>query len=253
MPGLAATARADKLSLDERYEIERGLTAEFATAKVPVPHTKKPLVVYSDGHYDKGAWDEAMLTSGPAARVGDELQITSVRIESNKISLEINGGNKSGHWYDHVQVGMGGSTSPVSTNQNGKPINGSRLELVFPGNIPSIKSAEIRRMLSAVFDFDKHSASQHYMDTLPEPVQKAIKERRVLPGMDKDQVLLALGKPKNKSREPNASGDEIEDWIYGDPPGKMVFVQFTEGKVVKVNDSYANIGGTTAPPLPSPR
>jgi hypothetical protein len=91
------------------------------------------------------------------------------------------------------------------------------------------------------------------MDTLPEPVQKAIKERRVLLGMDKDQVLLALGKPKNKSREPNASGDEIEDWIYGDPPGKMVFVQFTEGKVVKVNDSYANIGGTTAPPLPSPR
>jgi hypothetical protein len=253
LSGLAATARADKLSLDERFEIERGLTAEFATAKVSVPHTKKPLVIHSDGSYDKGAWDEAMLTNGPASRVGDELQITSVRIESNKILMEINGGNKSGHWYDHVEVGMGGSTSPVSTNQNGKPVTGSRVELVFPGDIPSIKSAEIRRMLSAVFDFEKHSASQQYMDTLPEPVQKAIKEKRVLPGMDKDQVTLALGKPRNKSREPNSSGDEIEDWIYGDPPGKMTFVQFNEGKVVKVNDSYANIGGTTAPPLPSPR
>jgi hypothetical protein len=253
LSGLAGSARADKLSLDERYEIQRGLTAEFATAKVSVPHTKKPLVVYSDGHYDKGTWEEAMLTNGPAARVGDQLQITAVRIESNKILMEINGGNKNGHWYDHVEVGMGGSTAPVSTNQNGKPINGTRMELVFPGSIPSIKSAEVRRMLAAVFDFEKHSASQQYMDTLPEPVQKAIKAKRVIPGMDKDQVLLALGKPKSKSREPNANGDETEDWIYGDPPGKMTFVKFNEGKVVKVDDSYANIGGTTAPPLPSVR
>jgi outer membrane protein assembly factor BamE (lipoprotein component of BamABCDE complex) len=71
--------------------------------------------------------------------------------------------------------------------------------------------------------------------------------------MDKDQVLLALGKPHNKSRETNREGDEIENWIYGDPPGKIVFVKFNEGKVVEVEDSYANIGGTTAPPLPSPR
>ncbi len=245
-------AHSDKLSLDERIEIQRGLTAEFATAKVAVPRSKKPLVIHSDGTYDKSDWQEAMLGGGPAARVGDELQITSVHVESNKILLEINGGTKSGHWYDHVQVGMG-NPQPVSTNQQGQPINGSRIELVFPGSIPSIKSAEVRRMLSAVFDFEKHSASQQYMDTLPEPVQKAIKEKRVLTGMDKDQVMLALGKPRNKSREPNGQGDEIEDWIYGDPPGKMTFVKFSEGKVVKVNDSYANIGGTTAPPLPSPR
>jgi len=234
-------------------EIERGLTAEFATAKVSVPRSKKPLVIHSDGQYEKDAWEQAMLEGGPASRVGDQLQITSVRIDSNKILLEINGGTKSGHWYDHVQVGMGGSTQPVSTNQNGQPINGSRMALVFPGNIPSVKSAEIRQMLSTIFDFEKHSASQHYMDTLPEPVKKAIKEQRAIQGMDKDQVVLALGKPKNKSREPTGDGDEIEDWIYGDPPGKMTFVKFNEGKVVKVSDSYANIGGTTAPPLPSPR
>ena len=250
MTGLTAS---DKLSLDERIEIERGLTAEYATAKVSVPKAKKPLVIHSDGTYDKGTWDESMLTNGVASRVGDQLQITAVRIESNKILMEINGGNKTGHWYDHVEVGMGGSTAPVSTNQNGKPITGTRVELDFPGSIPSVKSAEIRRMLSTVFDFEKHSASEQYMDTLPEPVQKAIKEKKVLPGMDKDQVMLALGKPRNKSREPNANGDEIEDWIYGDPPGKMTFVKFNDGKVIKVNDSYANIGGTTAPPLPSAR
>jgi hypothetical protein len=250
---LAGLAHADKLSFDERMEIERGLSSEFATAKVTVPRSKKALVIKSDGQYDKEAWDDALRESGPAARVGDELQITSVRIESNKILFEINGGGKSGHWYDHVQVGMGGSTQPVSTNQNGKPINGSHIELVFPGSVPSVKSAEIRRMLSPILDFEKHSASQQYVDTLPEPIKKAIKEQHAITGMDHDQVLLALGKPKSKSRENNADGDEIEDWIYGEPPGKMVFVKFSEGKVIKVQDSYANIGGTTAPPLPPPR
>jgi len=234
-------------------EIERGLDAEFATLKVSLPKAKHALVFHSNGTYDKGAWEEVMREYGPAARVGDEIQITRVEIESSKILLEINGGTKSGHWYDHVQVGMGGNTSPVNTNQNGKPANGSHLAIVFPGSVPSLKAAEIRQMLSPIFDFEKHSASEQYMDKLPEPVQKAIKEQRAIEGMDKDQVLLALGKPRNKSRETNKDGDEIEDWIYGDPPGKVTFVTFDEGKVVKIQESYANIGGRTSPPLAPPR
>jgi hypothetical protein len=189
---------------------------------------------------------------GPSARVGDQIQITRVQIESNRILLEINGGTKSGHWYDHVQVGMGGTTSPVSTNQNAQA-NGSHIALVFPGPVPSLKAAEIRQMLSPIFDFEKHSAAEQYMDKLPEPVKKAIKEQRPIEGMDRDQVLLALGKPRSKSREISREGDELEDWIYGEPPGKMTFIRFSEGKVVKISESYANIGGTTAPPLPAPR
>lgn len=234
-------------------EIERGLTAEFAIAKVPLPHSKKPLVFHSDGTYDKSAWRDAMLDQGPAARLGDEIQITRVEIESNKILLEINGGTHSGHWYDHVQVGVGGTTSPVHTNQNGQPVNGSHIAVVFPGSVPSLKAADIRQMLSPIFDFEKHSAAEQYMDKLPEPIKKAIKEQRAVEGMDRDQVLLALGKPHSKSRETNKDGDEIEDWIYGEPPGKMTFVRFDEGKVIKIQESYANVGGTTAPPLPPPR
>jgi hypothetical protein len=252
----AATSplRADKLSFDEHMEIERGLTAEFATAKVALPHSKKALVLHSDGTYDKSAWTRAMQDGGPAARLGDEIQITRVTIESNKILLEINGGTHSGHWYDHVQVGMGGGMSPVATNQNAhQTANGSHIALVFPGSVPSLKASDIRQMLSPIMDFEKHSAAEQYMDKLPEPIKKAIKEQRAIEGMDRDQVLLALGKPHNKSRETNADGDEIEDWIYGEPPGKMTFVRFNEGKVVKISESYANVGGMTAPPLPPPR
>ena len=54
-------------------------------------------------------------------------------------------------------------------------MNGSHVELVFPGPIPSLKSAEIRRMLAPIFDFEKHSASDQYVDRLPEPVRKPSK------------------------------------------------------------------------------
>lgn len=250
---LSASLRADNLSFDEKMEIERGLTAEFATVKVALPHAKKPLVIHSDGTYDKSSWTEAMQENGPAARLGDQIQITRVEIEKNKILLEINGGTHSGHWYDHVQVGMGGGMSPVGTNQNGQTANGSHIALVFPGSVPSVKASEIRQMLSPIFDFEKHSASEQYVEKLPEPIKKAIKEQRAIVGMDRDQVLLALGKPHSKSRETNADGDEIEDWLYGEPPGKMTFVTFNEGKVVTIRESYANVGGVTAPPLPPPR
>jgi hypothetical protein len=250
---ISQPARADKLSFDEQMEIERGLTAEFATMKVALPHSKKMLVIHSDGTYDKGAWTRAMQDGGPAARLGDEIQITRVLIESNKILLEINGGTHSGHWYDHVQVGMNGGMSPVHTNQNGQTANGSHIALVFSGPVPSLKSGEIRQMLSPIMDFEKHSASEQYVERLPEPIKKAIKEQRAIQGMDRDQVLLALGKPHSKSRQTNADGDELEDWIYGEPPGKMMFITFNEGKVVKISESYANVGGMTQPPLPPPR
>jgi hypothetical protein len=150
---------------------------------------------------------------------------------------------------------MGGTTSTASPypTQTGQTAHGSHVAIVFPKGVPSLKSAEIREMLAPVFDFSKHSASEQYMDKLPEPIKKAIKEQRAAEGMDKDQVLLALGKPRNKSREVSREGDELEDWIYGDPPGKVTFVRFNEGKVVKIQESYANVGGTTAPPLPTVR
>ncbi len=234
-------------------EIERGLTADFATARVQLPRSKRALVFHSDGQYDRDAWDDSARVNGTAARLGDEVQITRVIIEPKKILLEINGGTKSGHWYDHVQVGMGGTTSPISRNQTAGAANGSHIALVFPGSVPALKAADLRQMLAPIFDFEKHSATEQYVDKLPAPIKKAIKDQKAIEGMDHDQVLLALGKPHNKSRETTPDGDETEDWVYGEPPGKVTFVKFDEGKVVKVQESYANIGGSTSPPLPPVR
>jgi hypothetical protein len=252
----AGSARADKLSVDERLEIERNLTAEYALAKVALPRSKKPLIVKADGSYDRGKWQDAMRDGGPTARIGDQVQITRVTIEANRILFEIDGGTKGkGHWYDHVQVGMSGSTNPMETEQSTTAgvAKGTYLALIFDKSVPSLNSAQIRQMLAPVLDFDKHTASEQYVERLPEPVRQAIKEQHAIEGMDKDEVLLAMGKPHSKSRETDKDGNELEDWIYGEPPGKVVFVRFVEGKVTRIEDSYANIGGTTAPPLPPVR
>jgi hypothetical protein len=247
----ATTLLADKLSADERIEITRGLMAEFAKSKVTLPRARKPLVFPSDGNYDREAWQKALLENGPAARVGDEVQITRVLIEEKKILIELNGGMKSGrHWYDHVEVGMGTTMSPVNQGQNAQGAAGSNIALVFPKNVPSLQVGEIKAMLNPLFDFSKKSATQNYVETLPEPIKKAIHEQRAVEGMSRDQVMLAMGRPRNKSRE-SKDGDEMEDWVYGEPPGKVTFVTFNEGKVVKIREDYANIGGSTAPPLPS--
>jgi hypothetical protein len=63
--------------------------------------------------------------------------------------------------------------------------------------------------------------------------------------MDRDQVLLALGKPVRKSRE-SKDGVDFEDWIYGTPPGRVTFVTFSGQKVVKIKDTYAGLGGSIA-------
>lgn len=243
----------DKLTYDERVELVRGLTAEYATAKAFLPRSKKPLEFESTGTYDKKQWSDVAKDMGPAARSGDQIQITKVTLEDDKILLEINGGLKSGrHWYDRVQVGGTMGTAPVSSG-DGHPTTGTIIELLYHKPLANLTSADVKKTLAPLMDFEKHSATQLYAESLPPAVQKAIAEKRVLEGMDREQVLLAVGHPEHKSRETNKDGVEIEDWVYGTPPGKIVFVTFSGSKVIKVKEEYAGLGSEAAGPEPTPQ
>lgn len=244
---IAPLGGAEKLGPKDRVEIIRGLTAEYATVKQFLPRSKKPLAFESTGTYDKQQWQEVGKEYGPAARVGDLVQITKVGIEDDKLVLQINGGFKGGRkWYQGVQVGTGNTTRPISTNSSNAP-GGTTVELLFHKSLEPMKAADIKKMLSPVLDFEKRSATELYSENLKPEVKKAIQEKKVLEGMDREQVILALGRPEHKSRE-TKDGLELEDWVYGKPPGKIVFVTFNGSKVIKVKEAYAGLGSEVSSP-----
>ncbi len=245
LPGLASAA--EKLTFEDRVELTRGLMAEYATVKVLLPRSRKPLEFESSGTYDKKKWDEVAKTGGPAARTGDLVQITKIDLDDDKIVLEINHGTKgTGHWYDHVQVGMGNTTSPISRGDSNAP-GGTSIAILFHKPLEPIKSAEIKKMLAPVLDFEKRSSTELYAETLPPEIKQAIHDKRVTVGMDHDQVMMAMGRPDHKSRE-TKEGVEFEDWVFGIPPGRITFVTFEGSKVVKVKEAYAGLGTQVSDP-----
>jgi len=237
---------AEKLTLDDRIEIIRGLSSEYAKVKVLLPRSKKPLEFdASKGSYDRKAWSDIAKESGPAARNGDTIQITKVDIGPDHILLQINGGFKGGRkWYDGVAIGAGPSATPtqvpIGTNDSNAP-GGTSIILEFHKPLEPIKAAELKKLLSPVLDFDLHTATELYTESMPPAIEKAVKEKRVVEGMTHEQVLMAMGRPREHSRE-TKDGLELEDWVYGVPPGKITFVTFTGDKVIKVKEEYAGLG-----------
>jgi len=237
----------NKLTWEDRVELTRGLTAEYATVKALLPRSKKALEFDAKTGYDKKVWTQISRESGPAARTGDLIQITKVEIEDDKLVLQINGGFKGGRkWYEGVQIGMGGNTAPISNQSDANAPGGTSIAILFHKPLEPIKASEIKKMLAPVLDFEKHSVTQVYSESLPPETQAAIKEKRVLVGMDHEQVRMALGLPQHKSRE-TKDGLDVEDWVYGIPPGKITFVTFSGDKVIKVKDSYAGLGSQVGP------
>jgi hypothetical protein len=239
----ALNADTKKLSQEQRRELIRGLTAEWATAKIVLPVSKKPLPFDSLGGWDEEAWKNENYKNGPAARPGDMVQITKVEVDDDKIKIEINDGSKKGSFWDRVQIGTGNQTVPVTRPKN-NAVAGSSIEIQFPESIGSIDASGVKKILAKVLDFDKHSSVENYIDSLPEPIREAIKARKVIVGMDREQVLMAAGNTSNKVRETRDDVD-YEEWIYGKPPGIMSFVKFAGAKVVSIQEFYAGINGST--------
>ena len=70
-------ADAKKSVEDQRVELLRGLSSEYAKVKTYLPRSRKALEFESDGTWDKQKWELSGRELGPAARVGDLVQVTT--------------------------------------------------------------------------------------------------------------------------------------------------------------------------------
>lgn len=244
-----------RLTEETRLELIRYVSGEFAKAKSALPGGKKALRIRPGQPLDKKVLLKALQDNGVAVSPGDSVQITKLDFGGSDITVEINGGgNKGRSWRDHVQISGGGpmpvQTSSTTDNEYGPaasaPRPGITLQLDFERPLPEMTPDELKLYLSSVLDFSKQrSAAVQWTDSQPPEIREAIAQKHATLGMDQDQVMAAMGRADRKVREKQPDGTEVEDWIYGTPPGKTVFVRFAHEKVIRISQYPLPAGGTS--------
>jgi hypothetical protein len=221
----------DQAQLDTHIRLIRGLGREVAISRIALPRGGKGVRVDAKGKLDKANADSELSAHGMAIKPGMPVEITKIIFKPEHIVFELNGGGKQGSkWYQHIEVGMGGTT-PIGQEP---PVlaYGSSVTLVFPGKVPDLSVDQAKQALGNVLDFSRHSPTVVYSPDVPPKIKEAIKNHQVIAGMDRDSVLSSKGPPDRKVREVR-DGAEQEDWIYGSPP-HVLFVTFDGETVSKV-------------------
>ena|SRR5271157_74696 len=242
----ASGKRSTTLQETSKLALIRYVSGEFAKARKPVPGGKEGFILYTDKPLNQESLDHAVARRGAAVNTGDSVQITGLEFKEHTIAVDLNGGgHPKRHWRDHIQIGMGGgmpmpSAPPPTTTQDQGPPGfqpgmGGTIFVQFPKAVPDLTPDELKQILGPFLDFARvRSAAVHWIDTLPPEMKKAITERHAVLGMDREEVVAAIGKPDRKVRERDANGNDTEDWIYGHPPDKTIFVKFTGEHVTSI-------------------
>jgi hypothetical protein len=240
-PGSSGTPN-QPLQESSKLTLVRFVSGEFAKAVKALPAGKEGFDFSVGQPLNAELLDRAVATHGAAVNSGDSVQITALQFRGRQIIVDVNGGGRGKHhWRDHLQIGIGGGypTMTTATQETGppglQPGMGSTIFLEWSKFVPDMTPDELKQILSPFLSFQKErSASVQWIDTLPPEMKKAIEERRPMVGMDREELVAAMGKPDHKVRERDSDGNEIEDWIYGQPPSKTVFVRFQGDHVTKI-------------------
>src|SRR5579859_5433961 len=225
-----------QLTTSSRMDLIRGLQAEYVFVKRSFPEGKQGLTL-KDGTVGPDDTTVRMLVAkyGATAHPGDKAQITDIIIGEDSIIFELNGGpQKKSKWYQRIEIGGSGGTTPVAPQNNTAYAKGSMLTWQFNHFVPDMTVAQAKALLGPVFDFSIHSATQSYAASLPPKLQEAIKNHQVLVGMDREMVVASKGRPDQKIREKDEQGRAYEEWMYGQPPQEVAFVRFVGDKVVRL-------------------
>jgi hypothetical protein len=221
-----------------RLSLVRFVDGEIVQVVRPIPAGKKGFHLKAGVPLNDNALRMAVTSAGAAINPGDRAQITDLDFKDKEIIVDINGGGKGKtRLRDRIHLEVGGvpsvSTAPETAVNT---TAGATIYLDFDKPLPEMNAEDLEKLLSSVLDFSKrHSAAVQWVDTLPPDIQKAIQEKQPIVGMDHDMVLAAMGRPDRKIREKGPDGNEVEDWVYGQPPEKTIFVSFEGDKVTKVH------------------
>ncbi len=226
--------KAHKLTEPDRISILRTMVAAIGFSRHSLPRGKHPIKLSSTGRIlNLHEIHQQVRNSGIAIPRGGRVQITAIHFHSHSIDFDLNGGPQTSHWYNHLQFGIG--NGPMNSIPNQGRIGGGRITLRFHGQVPALTTAEIRKELSPIIEWNLREGSAIARYHLPPVVRKAIHRHHVLVGMDRSMVVAALGRTQRKYHEQNVTTGEVyTDWVYGKPPAKTTFVRLEGNRVVRV-------------------
>lgn len=220
-PGLCLAG--NKLTLDDKIELTRGMTAEYAKLKVALPHSHSALEFDAANGMDRNQWAKSAQENGLAAKAGQTVQVTKIEIETDRIVLQLNGGYNGGRkWYRNATISGGTAPDPTGGTPIGDDVPedapyGTTLVILFHKPLESLRTADVKKIVAPILDFDKHTVTELYADNLTPEMRASIKDKHATVGMTRKQVLLALGQPAHKERS-TKDGVELEDWVWEKPP-----------------------------------
>jgi hypothetical protein len=242
-PGQSGS-KSSTLQESSKLTLLRYVSGEYAKALKALPAGKDGYIVHVGQPADDNMLDRQVASHGAAVNTGDRVQITKLEFQAKQIVVDLNGGGRGKkRLRDRIHLEMGGVPTATTTSSNPQdagppglqPGMGSTLYLEFAQPVPDLSPDDLKKLLGPFMDFARQrSASVQWVDTLPPELRKAIQERIAVVGMDREEVVAAIGKPEHKVRERDQEGNDIEDWIYGQPPSKTVFVRFTGNRVTSV-------------------
>jgi hypothetical protein len=232
----------EPLTNHNRQDLLRFLQAEQGFSMRPLPIAS--MTLRANGPLEPAGSDyaNAIRSKGLSVKAGERVTITDVRIDKDRVLIDLNGGPEHKHkWLRHISVGMDPSmTSPVVADDQQTP-SGSRIVLVFPHGVPDVTGMQVEALVKPIVDFSVKTPLQAFTDTLPPALRKTILEHHVLVGMNAEMVTSAMGAPKNKIRERDGQ-TPFEEWIYGEPPQPVQFIRFNGNRVIRVE--IAAVGET---------
>ena len=222
------------LTTHNREDLLRFLQAEQGFTIRPLPISTITLKANGPMEPNGSDYTNVIREKGLAAKAGERVVITDVKIEKDRILLDFNGGPEHKHKFlRHIQIGTDPNmTAPIVHDSDQAP-SGTRIDLVFPHAVPDMTGMQVEALIKPIVDFSLKNPVQAYADALPPWLRKSILDHQVLVGMNGDMVIASLGPPRSKVRE-TQNQMPFEEWIYGEPPDPVQFVRFNNNRVIRV-------------------
>ncbi len=228
----------EPLGTRDRLALVRVMQAEQGFAMRPLPAGHRGLTLQANGKLEPAgeAYLNMATSDGVSVKPGGRVVITDIKIDHNKLVLDLNDGPDAKHRFlRHISIGAGdpgyGGDTPVVAD-TGTP-GGARVTLAFKDRIPDLTGDQVKKLLAPLISFDVKTPVQAYTDTLPKPLKEAILEHQVLVGMNIDMVLFAKGQPEEKYHEMDGQMP-VDIWIFGKPPDDVTFVRINGNRVIRV-------------------